>query len=158
MPLLDDEVSACVARLLGENGFTRLLAVPSFPVGSPQGFHYPLRTEMSDGSEWYLRSWGTDFRTVSRSWLRGGLTAAFSLGWAVLPEGQTDRLLMIEAFGTDGSATDGLRQRALGLVEPYVCRSAVAESEQWDRVRLRIVALLRSAPIHSPDGSAPGVQ
>ncbi|QFQ99464.1 hypothetical protein F9278_28655 [Streptomyces phaeolivaceus] len=158
MPLLDDEVSACVARLLGENGFTRLLAVPSFPVGSPQGFHYPLRTEMSDGSEWYLRSWGTDFRTVSRAWLRGGLTAAFSLGWAVLPEGQTDRLLMIEAFGTDASAADSLQKRALGLVEPYTCRSAVAESEQWDHVRLRIAALLRSDPIHSPDGSALGDQ
>ncbi|MBP5862125.1 hypothetical protein QBA57_17435 [Streptomyces scabiei] len=158
MPLLDDEVSASVVQLLGENGFTRLLAVPSFPAGSPEGFHYPLRTEMSDGSEWYLRSWGTDFRTVSRAWLRGGLTAAFSLGWAVLPEGQTDRLLIIEAFGTDGSATDALRKRALGLVEPYACRSAVAESEQWGRVRLRIAALLRSEMNRNSDGSAPGDQ
>lgn len=70
MPLFDDEVSASAARLLEESGFTRLLAVPAFPVGSPQGFRYPLRTKASDGSEWYVRSWGTDFQIANRAWLR----------------------------------------------------------------------------------------
>ncbi len=154
MPLFDDEVSACAARLLGDSGFTRLLAVPSIPVNSPQGFRYPLRTRTADGSEWYLRSWGTDFRTVSRSWLRRGLCASFSLGWAVMPEGQTDRLLMIEAFGTDGSATAARKESALDAVAPYVCRTTVAEGEQWGRTTLRIAALLRPGP-RSTDGSAP---
>jgi hypothetical protein len=153
MPLFDDEVSACAARLLGESGFMRLLAVPAFPVGSPQGFRYPLRTKASDGNEWYLRSWGTDFQIVSRAWLRRGRTASFSLGWAVLPEGQTDRLLMIEAFETDGPAMAERRERALDGLEPYVRRSAVAESDRWGRTTLRIAALLRSDPRNGRESS-----
>ncbi|QKV94909.1 hypothetical protein HUT19_26800 [Streptomyces sp. NA02950] len=146
MPLFDDEVSASAARLLEESGFTRLLAVPAFPVGSPQGFRYPLRTKASDGSEWYVRSWGTDFQIANRAWLRRGLSASFSLGWAVLPEGQTDRLLMIETFETDGPSASEHRERVLGCLEPYVRRSAVAESSRWGRTTLRIAALLRSDP------------
>ncbi|MFF5259925.1 hypothetical protein ACFY4C_13335 [Actinomadura viridis] len=146
MPLFDDEVSAGAARALEEAGFTRLLAVPAFPVAGPRGFRYPLRTGTPDGGEWYLRSWGTDFEIVDRGWLRRGLRRSFSLGWAVVPDGQTDRLLMIEAFERDRSAPAELGENVLGALAPFVSRSAVAVGEQWGRPTLRVAALLVPAP------------
>ncbi|GAA4060771.1 hypothetical protein [Actinomadura miaoliensis] len=144
MPLFDDEICEGAAEALAEAGFTRLLAVPAVPAGTPRGFRYPLRTKTSDGGEWFLRSWGTDFEIVSRSWLRRGMRASFSLGWAVMPEGQTDRLLLLEAFEPDAAAADERGRRVLEMLEPYVCRSAVAGSAQWGYAALRVAALLRS--------------
>lgn len=146
MPLFDDEVSAGAARALEEAGFTRLLAVPAFPVAGPRGFRYPLRTGTPDGGEWYLRSWGTDFEIVDRGWLRRGLRRSFSLGWAIVPDGQTDRLLMVEAFERDRSALAERGERVLGALAPFAARSAVAEGEQWGRPTLRVAALLASEP------------
>jgi len=80
-------------------GFEQLQALGAVPVNNPMGIRYPLiTTARKDGSQWYLRSLGTDFDLVNPEDRRFH-GRWFSTGWGIVAGKSVESLLLIHVSG-----------------------------------------------------------
>jgi hypothetical protein len=94
--LFGDPVGERVVEHLGERGYRRLLDLPVVPVTNAAGLRYDLTLPVLPGPvDFYVRSWGTGFDIVHRGWRRHGVRW-FSVGWGVLDDRETERLLLVQ--------------------------------------------------------------
>lgn len=85
-------------ELLRGAGYRRLLDVPAVPCGNASRLRYDVVLPVLPGpTEWYLRSFGVGFDLVHPSWRRQG-DRWYSLGWGVVGAGQTQELLLLQAW------------------------------------------------------------
>ena len=100
MPPWAESGSPPVQAVLHRHGFERVLDVSTVPLRNANRIRYSTVVRAA-GEDWCLRSAGLPFRIVVRSWVRGGPRRCYSVGWGLVGEDQSDRLLLAQAFGLD---------------------------------------------------------
>lgn len=89
-------------KLLDEFSYRRLLDLPSVPVANAVGIRYPVSARLlPDDSDWYLRSFGTDFNLIADDWRDRTANRWFSLGWGLRDGSSSADVLLAQAFDDD---------------------------------------------------------
>jgi len=96
--------------------------------------------------DWCLRSGYSDFDIVARSWLSSGPLRCYSVGWGIVHGGQTDRLLLGQAFVADRAAGERLGALVTEELAATTGWHTWSVREQWGRTCLSVAAELRRPP------------
>lgn len=126
--------------LMSDQGFERILAIPALPSGNSTDHGYEVTVVTRSAERWSIRSAGTGFSLVSRSWLRCGMTRCYSIGWGLTRRGETPGLLLAQAFEADDARAGRLGQQLADMLQPMATELTWAVSELWGRSCLRLAA------------------
>jgi hypothetical protein len=127
-------------RLLAEWGFERILDLPALPAANRTEHGYATAIDTAAGENWSLRSFGTEFCLVARPWLRAGLSRCYSLGWGLTAAGQSNALLLAQAFEPDEASAAQLGDQLETCLGPFATQLVWLVSRLWERPCLRFAA------------------
>jgi hypothetical protein len=147
-----DSADGFIDRVVGAlrvHDFERLLDVPALPVHNEVGARYSMTARTDQAELWHVRSTGLDFSIVARPWVRAGMTRCYTLGWGATGSGDTDRLLLAQAFEAGTPAAHRLAGSLREALEPAVRQGEWHVNAERGTACLRMWAVVKLDPMRA---------
>jgi hypothetical protein len=136
----DGSVAAEAVVVMRHYQFERMLDVPAVPMPNGADVIYDVAVVADPGGgRWFLRSYGTGFNILAHRWVRAGISRCYSVGWGLVGDRQSSRLLLGQAFDPQA---DLLGSRISEALRPLTDRIILATSVVFGRSCLRLAAEL----------------
>lgn len=119
-------------EVIRRHGIEEIADIPAVPATGGLRYARAVRLE-PDGEPWYLRSHGTDFRMIPQAWLRRGPRRCCSLGHDLAADGESDGLLLVQAFTEHLAEAEHLGEELVRALPPGTEEPATRVGLEWGR-------------------------